>query len=386
MYENKKSLDLINDNEDKKENENNNEKNDDNSDDDDDNIENLGKNTNKKNITNSENNNPNQNKKETNINNFNTQDNLYSNKKEEPLLENVNEINGLINSEEYDENFENLNSQQDNVIKYGAIITTFLCIISMFLPIIIRYEDQFLTLQKNKGENTIFINIYIVYFYIFLLVICNCLLILFLTYENMDKNLRRILYKNLRWFFILTQGFLGVLFFTGIWGRNDWSLLSNIFLSMTIIILLAFYYDDIKIRKDMSLDTLISVFIYTSLLFAFICFIALSNLNIILTKSKNKEENKDYSTSIRISTYSFQTIISIINLTYFKDLFFMIGSFIIELGVLIDKNKDETSEIITLIICIIFLLLSSGFTVYRYKYEVIGISKEDKKNEINDLK
>ena len=368
-----------NKNENKKENDNNNnnnnnnENNDDISDDDDD-IENLGKNNNKKNNTNSEINTQNLNKVETNINN-----NI---KNEKEVLENINQIESLVNTEEYDENFENLNSQQDNYIRNGAIITSILCIITMLLSIFIRDEDQFLTFKKNKGVNTIFINIYIIALYIVLLIICNCMFIFFITYENEFKNLRRILYKYLRWFFVLTQGFFSTLFFTGLLLRkNDWSLLLNITLSMTIIILLAFYYDEIKIRKDMSKDTLISIFIYISLLFAFICFISIFNLSIILTNSINKEIYKDHLSFIRISTYSFQTLISIINLTYFKDLFFVIGSCIIELGILIDKNKDESSEIVTLIICILSLLLSSALTIYRYKYEVIG--KEVKKTENN---
>ena len=191
-----------NKNENKKENDNNNNNNNENNDDisdDDDDIENLGKNNNKKNNTNSEINTQNLNKVETNINN-----NI---KNEKEVLENINQIESLVNTEEYDENFENLNSQQDNYIRNGAIITSILCIITMLLSIFIRDEDQFLTFKKNKGENTIFINIYIIALYIVLLIICNCMFIFFITYENEFKNLRRILYKYLRWFFVLTQGF-----------------------------------------------------------------------------------------------------------------------------------------------------------------------------------
>ena len=389
----KESLDLINHeeiNENKTENDNNNNNNenvDDDSDDDD--IENLGKNTNKKNNTNSKNNIQNEDKGETNINNFNIEtkkniNNSLNNISE--LINNVNAIKSLINTEEYDENIENLNSQQDYQIRNGTIISTCLCILSLILSIFIRRKDQFLTLQKDYKKNPIFINIYIVYLYIFILIICNCVLLYFLTCQNTDKNLRRILYKYLRWFFILTQGFFSCFLFTGLISeKGSWPFLLSTTLSMTIIILLAFYYEDIKIRKDLSIDTLISIFIYISLLFALIIFITLSNLCSIFTYSiDNDDEVKDYLSTIIISVYSFQTIISIVNLTYFKDFFFVVGSFLIELGILINRNKDESSEIITLIICILLLLLSSGFTIYRYKYEVIGISQEDKNNEITE--
>ena len=96
-------------------------------------------------------------------------------------------------------------------------------------------------------EERLFINKYIMFGYLLFFIISNIILIVFLSYDNKNKNLRRILYKNLRWFFILTQGFFGFLFFLkDYWGQGDWTLLFSISLTMTVTILLAFYYEELK--------------------------------------------------------------------------------------------------------------------------------------------
>ena len=100
----------------------------------------MGKNNNKKNNTNSEINTQNLNKVETNINN-----NI---KNEKEVLENINQIESLVNTEEYDENIENLNSQEDSNIRNGAIIvSSFMYIYKCYYHIFIRDGRQFLTFK-----------------------------------------------------------------------------------------------------------------------------------------------------------------------------------------------------------------------------------------------
>ena len=162
------------------------------------------------------------------------------------------------------------------------------------------------------------------------------------------------------------------------WSNEDWVLLFSVTLTMTILILIAFYYEEIKLKKEMTIYSLISVFIYISILFAFVCFITVFNISTILINSiKNNIDNQqsnlynNYYISIRMFTYIFQTVLCIVNLTYFKDLFFVIASILIEIGIFI-----EESDRLVIIICIISLISSSILTVYKYGKKVIGIEDE----------
>jgi hypothetical protein len=282
-----------------------------------------------------------------------------------------NNISNDITGNEYDnDNLENLASQQDSSIKNGAIITSLFCIISIIIAMFSNYGENFL-IFNNK--NNLYLNKYILNLYLLFFLISNTLLIVFLSFENEQKNLRKILYKNLRWYFILTQGFFGCIFLIGSnFGKYDWAILFCITLSMTVIILLAFYYEDIKLKKDMTIDTIISVFIYLSLLFAFISHITLYYFGCIVDSN-----SKDFS-YINIAICSFQTFIGIVNLTYFKDLFFAVGSFLIQLGNIIEIKNPTRGEKITLITCLSFLLISSLLVSFRYKGKVIGTEEENK--------
>jgi hypothetical protein len=138
---------------------------------------------------------------------------------------------------------------------------------------------------------------------------------------------------------------------------------------MTVIILLAFYYEDIKLKKDMTIDTIISVFIYLSLLFAFISHITLYYFGCIVDSN-----SRDFS-YINIAICSFQTFIGIVNLTYFKDLFFVLASIFIEFGILIEYPSEKKTEKLWLIIFIILLILNSALCIFRYGKKTIGIEK-----------
>jgi hypothetical protein len=67
-----------------------------------------------------------------------------------------------------------------------------------------------------------------------------------------------------------------------------------------------------------------------------------------------------------------------VNLTYFKDLFFAVGSFLIQLGNIIEIKNPTRGEKITLITCLSFLLISSLLVSFRYKGKVIGTEEENK--------
>ena len=345
-----KKIDDSNDNE-------NNEKNDNNEDDD---LENLGNND----FINSKNKISNTKDISQNDDNDNDDDNENDNDNDE-------------------ENIENLNAQEDRNIRLLTIIVSSFCIFTILLAILFSNNGKkFLTFKSDEKER-LFINKYIMYGYLLFFIISNIIIIIFLSYNNKNKNLRKILYKNLRYYFILTQGFFGFLFFIEIyWEQGDWTLIFSISVTMSVTILLAFYYEEIKSKKNMTNETLISIFIYISSIFAFVSYITIFNFSCILINSLTKvhsqiKTDKDnvYLPTIRIGTNLFQTILGIVLLTYFKDLFFTLFSIYIELGILIEYPSDKNNEKIWIDVCIILLSLSSIFSIYRYGKLTIGIEK-----------
>ena len=337
-----------------------NEKNDDDNDDDD--IENLGNND----ILNK------------NMNN-NSKNKIIITKDISQNDDNDNE-NDNDNDEE---NIENLNAQEDRKIRLLTIIVSSFCIFTIMLTILFsNHGKKFLTFKSDEKER-LFINKYIMYGYLLFFIISNIIIIIFLSYNNKNKNLRKILYQNLRYYFILTQGFFGFLFFIEVyWKQGDWTLIFSISVSMSVTILLAFYYEEIKAKKNMTKETLISIFIYISSIFAFVSYITFFNSSCILINSLTKiheqintDKDNVYLPSIRIGTTLFQTILGIILLTYFKDLFFSLFSIYIELGILIEYPSDKKNEKIWLAVFIFLLFLSSFFSLYRYGKLTLGIEK-----------
>ena len=332
--------------------------------DNDDDIENLG--NNKSNILNK---------------------NIIDNSKNKiSIPNNISQNNDIDNDNDNDndeENIENLNSQEDSNIRLFTIIVSSFCIFTIMLTIIFSNNGKrFLTFKSDEKER-LFINKYIMFGYLLFFIISNIILIVFLSYDNKNKNLKKIIYQNLRYYFILTQGFFGFLFFIEVyWGQSDWTLIFSISISMSVTILLAFYYEEIKAKKNMTKETLISIFIYISSIFAFVSYITFFNFSCILINSLTKihyqsniDKDNVYLPSIKIGTNMFQTILGIILLTYFKDLFFVLFSVYIQLGILIEYPSDKKNEKIWLNVSIFLLILSSVFSIYRYGKLTIGIEK-----------
>ena len=297
-----------------------------------------------------------------------------------------NEINKEINQDkslddDEDVNLENLNSQEDNNIKFATILASSFCIFTILLTYLFSDNGKkFLTFNSEEKER-LFINKYIIYGYLLYFMSSNVILIIFLSFENEDNNLKKILYQNLRWFFIITQFFFGFLFLIEIyWGTGDWTLIFSVSVSMIITILLAFYYEEIKVKKNMTNETLFSIFIYISFMFAFVSFITIFNFSCILINSlvNNKYQftNENvYIPYIKIGTNFFQTTLGIVLLTYFKDLFFVLSSIFIEFGILIEYPSEKKTEKLWLIIFIILLVLNSALCIFRYGKKTIGIEK-----------
>ena len=207
---------------------------------------------------------------------------------------------------------------------------------------------------------------------------------------NSDHMLTNLIYSELNWFFALTQfAFASLFLITLIFETDLWTINVCLSISMLTILILAFYYTEIKQKKNMSKGTLIFIYAYISILFAFISYVTLYNISCILLENidnEEKSENTDFIMFVKIGINAGQTILSFVVLTYLKDIFFALTSGYIECAVFINENFNlDKKENIALLVMVLAILLGVILTIYRYKkrtfgYEevILGVSKNMK--------
>jgi hypothetical protein len=134
----------------------------------------------------------------------------------------------------------NLMLKIDIHIKIGTIITCCYSVGSIVLSIIYSFTNDSRILTFEYGKQTARPNIYeinLIMFYIFLILICgmDIILILYLVKER-EPMLIKIIYSDLRWFFVLTQLLFGSLFLVGIiWPKENFSLILSVALNFLVI-------------------------------------------------------------------------------------------------------------------------------------------------------
>ena len=281
---------------------------------------------------------------------------------------------------------QNLMIVYDLRIKLFTLISIFFCIITITFNlgvciktkkiINIKINDKFLTMNFVM--------------FIILLIILNSFNVglLFYLYYKKEDQICKIIYKNLQYYFVLTEVIFGGSFVTGLFFEPDtWTYIFNETFYLTNIILFSFFFIDIKYKKNLNISANVFISYYLSILFAFIIYITTYNLALILCNNLNErtafyEEDYDgYKSTICFFVIFLQTLISITLLAYIKDVFFGFTNFYIILALLIHKDSSyENLTIFSLIIFCILLFLSCIFTIYKKGYSVLGI---DKNNDIN---
>jgi len=194
---------------------------------------------------------------------------------------------------------------------------------------------------------------------------------------NNDRMLTKLIYSELNWFFATTQfAFASLFLITLLWETDLWTINVCLSISMLIILILAFYYTEIKRKKNFSAGALIFIFIYISILFSFITYVTIYNISCILLENIELQEPNVQSTIrfiIKIGVNAVQTILSFVVLTYLKDIFFALTSGYIVCAVFIHENFSlKESENITLFIMVITILLGVLLTLCRYGKKVFG--------------
>ena len=284
-----------------------------------------------------------------------------------------------------DSSLENLMVSEDIYIKLATLVSAVICISTTGLNIITSLINDKLTLTfgYSKGSSSldkIVMNHTMIYILLIIIILFNLGLFIVVLLGN-DTTLTKLIYTDLNWYFVLTQLALGFQFLiTLIWEIDLWTINVCLSVSMLAILILAFYFTEIKQKKNMSTLTLIFIYIYISILFSFIAYLTLFNISCILME--NFEEDKDDPTNtlsivIKLGINGGQTILSIVLLSYYRDIFFALTSAYIESAVFIHLSTKLEGENIALLVMVVLVVFGIIITIIRYKKKTFGYEEVD---------
>ena len=143
---------------------------------------------------------------------------------------------------------------------------------------------------------------------------------------------------------------------------------------MLAILILAFYFTEIKQKKNMSTFSFIFIYIYVSLLFSFIAYLTLFNISCILMENFEEKDNSKNTLTmiIKLGINGAQTVLSIVLLAYYRDIFFALTSAYIESAVFVHLNFKFEGENIALLVMTILIIFGIIITILRYKKKAFG--------------
>ena len=224
-----------------------------------------------------------------------------------------------------DSSLENLMISRDFNFKIITVIGCVECIVTSTLSIVGSLMlDRLLTFSYGEKEKKdvikqITMNHVMIYLLIGVITCFNFGLLIMISL-NKDNMLNKLIYTELNWFFSLTQYAFGSLFLISlIWETDLWAINVCLSISMLTILILAFYFTEIKQKKNMSKGTFIFIYIYISVLFSFISYVTLYNISCILMENMEVQTNdikNAVKLIIKIGINAGQTILSFVLLTY----------------------------------------------------------------------
>lgn len=312
------------------------------------------------------------------------QDNSDEEKKEEATRKyrNKNINKKLKTSMASDTSIENLMVKENLSIKVATLVSCIICIGSIGVNIIISLINGRLTLtfsyikdKVGKGLDEILMNYTMIYILLSVIIVFNVGLFICILIGN-DHMLTKLIYTDLNWYFILTQLALGFQFLiTIVWDIDLWTINVCLSVSMLTILILSFYFSEIKQKKNMSIPTFIFIYIYISVLFSFIAYLILFNISCILMENiggDKENTNNTLKIVIKIGINAIQTILSFVLLTYYKDVFFSFTSGYIESAVFVHINTKFVGENIVLLVLVCAIALGIILTILRYRKKTFG--------------
>ena len=211
------------------------------------------------------------------------------------VVENRNLRNSIGSS---DSTLDNLMLSRDINIKAFTLFSCVFCIGTISLSIIgslilerlltFNYGQNYdndKTKDKKHAIEGITMNHVMIYILLTVLCVFNFGILVMISLNN-DKMLTTLIYSDLKWYFVLTQIAFGSLFLiTLIWETDLWTINVCLSISMLTILILAFYFTEIKQKKNMSKGTFIFIYVYISCLFSFISYVTLYNISCIVMEN-----------------------------------------------------------------------------------------------------
>ena len=299
------------------------------------------------------------------------------------------------NSTGSNSSLENLMINQDLNFKTFTLASCLFCIVTTALSIISSLLlERLLTFdygtktgdksEKTEALEQIKMNYTMIYILLSVLCLFNVGLLVLIV-MNKDFMLIKMIYSDLKWYFVLTQFAFGSLFLiTLIWDTDLWTINVCLSIAMLTILILAFYFTEIKEKKNMSFSSFVFINVYISVLFSFISYVTLYNLACIIME--NLEGHKEYETVsykvIKVSINGCQTVLSFVLLTYYKDVFFAYTSAYIECAVFIHENFELINENIAIFAMVISLVVGIILTICRYGKKTFGFEEVNVKEKI----
>ena len=307
----------------------------------------------------------------------------------------INNIDKVVNNNLHrssivssDSTLDNLMLSRDINIKAFTLFSCAFCIGTISLSIIgslilerlltFNYGQNYIsedTQKKKQAIEGITMNHVMIYILLTALCVFNFGILVMISLNN-DKMLTTLIYSDLKWYFVLTQLAFGSLFLISlIWETDLWTINVCLSISMLTILILAFYFTEIKQKKNMSKGTFIFIYAYISCLFSFISYVTLYNISCILMENMEAQHGDVQTISytiIKVSINAGQTILSFVLLTYFKDVFFAFTSGYIICAVFIHENFNLEKENIGFLVMVLAIVLGIVLTIVRYRKKTFG--------------
>jgi hypothetical protein len=291
----------------------------------------------------------------------------------------------------------NLMIEKNNCIKITTIFSTLCLILSIVSSIIFSFilrDKRILTYQWGSVDpktipDAFHPNIYFTYTFLITLLSINCCSVYFI-YKERGSNFIRIIYRDLKWYFVLTQFFLGLLFLIGIiFEKGSISIISSFSLNLLCVILILFYYRAIKSKNNSEYSSYICCNLYISVIFSFLTFFLFYNFSelvmgclYIVASTPIEEHNWALQIYVVVS-FSVLCFIGIILLAYYKDIIYCFTTIYFGLGFLFDKEFNlHRTDTITVSILMAFSFIACVMTIIKYGKSTLGFDDDEIMNEV----
>jgi hypothetical protein len=284
---------------------------------------------------------------------------------------------------------------KDKKLKFGISFATVSLLASLIFSImspIFENEIKILSFEYTKTlisdhniKNVFCINLIMFYIFLVLIIIIN-LYFVYLLIKETDSLLIHFIYSDLKWFIFLTQICLACTFMIGlVFSKSNATLISIVSLSILIILLICFYYKWVKQKKNLSFASFTTLFFYTSVILFFMIYLSFSNISEILVINLKNNEDLDI-TLIKeiclITSLSIFLIITIVLITYFKDVIFSLTFSYFLIGYLIPSNTISKKELYAAIVILTFNVVAVILTIIKYGKSAFGYEGDRTVEEI----